>query len=271
MEPAALFLLLAAALCIAMTLVWLAVTRGARSGWVDAVWSFLVGAAGIVVAIVPVEGWVGDWQRRIMVAVVAGLWACRLGIHIVRRTLHGGEDPRYAKLREEWGERWRSRLFLFLQIQAAAALLLAATIFLAARNPAPGLQWSDFAGVAILLVAVCGEGLADAQLTRFRTNPANQSRVCDEGLWSLSRHPNYFFQWLGWTGYAVIAIGPACALGWGWLALVGPAFMYWLLVHVSGIPPLEAHMRRSRGIAFDAYADRVNAFWPGLQSRERST
>lgn len=197
--------------------------------------------------------------------------ASRLGAHIVRRTLHGEEDPRYARLREEWGERWRSRLFLFLQIQAAAALLLAATIFLAARNPAPGLQWSDFLGVAVLLVAVFGEGLADTQLTQFRANPANRRKVCDEGLWSLSRHPNYFFQWLGWAGYAVIAIGPSGAWSWGWLALVGPAFMYWLLVHVSGIPPLEAHMRRSRGIAFAAYADRVNAFWPGLPSRERST
>nr|WP_314090224.1 DUF1295 domain-containing protein [uncultured Shinella sp.] len=271
MGPAALFLLLAAALCLAMASVWLAVSRGALSGWVDAVWSFLVGAAGIAAALVPVDGWAGDWQRQIMVAIIAGLWASRLGAHIVRRTLHGGEDPRYARLREEWGERWRSRLFLFLQIQAAAALLLAATIFLAARNPAPGLQWSDFLGVAILLVAVFGEGLADTQLTRFRANPANRSKVCDEGLWSLSRHPNYFFQWLGWAGYAVIAIGPSGAWSWGWLALVGPAFMYWLLVHVSGIPPLEAHMRRSRGIAFAAYADRVNAFWPGLPSRERST
>lgn len=271
MGPAALFLSLAAALSLAMTLVWLAVLNGARSGWVDAVWSFLVGAAGVTVALVSVEGWNGDWQRRLMVAAVAGLWSCRLGTHILRRTLRGGEDPRYARLREEWGETWRLRLFLFLQIQAAAALLLAATIFLAARNPASGLQWSDFAGVAVLLIAVFGEGLADAQLTRFRANPANKGEVCDEGLWSLSRHPNYFFQWLGWTGYALIALGPAGTWIWGWLALAGPAFMYWLLVHVSGIPPLEAHMQRSRGIAFAAYADRVNAFWPGLPSRERST
>lgn len=271
MGPVALFLLVAAAHCFAMVSMWLVVLRGARSGWVDAVWSFLVGAAGIAAAVAPVEGWAGDWQRRLMIAVIAGLWSCRLGIHIARRTLDGGEDPRYAKLREEWGERWRSRLFVFLQIQAAAALLLAATIFLSARNPAPGLQWSDFAGVAVLLIAVFGEGLADAQLTRFRENPANKGKVCDEGLWGLSRHPNYFFQWLGWAGYAVIAIGPAGTWSLGWLALVGPAFMYWLLVHVSGIPPLEAHMRRSRGAAFAAYANRVNAFWLGPQSREGST
>ena len=271
MGPAGLFLILAAALSLAMTLAWLSVVRGASSGWVDATWSFLVGAAGIFVALVPIAGWEGDQQRRVIIAVIAGLWSCRLGFHIVRRTLGGGEDPRYARLREEWGGDWKRQLFLFLQIQAAAALLLAGAIFLAARNPAPSLAWSDIAGIAVLLLAVAGEGLADAQLSRFRADKSNRGKVCDIGLWGLSRHPNYFFQWLGWTGYAVIAIGPAGSWLWGWAALAGPAFMYWLLVHVSGIPPLEAHMKRSRGIAFAAYAGRVNAFWPGPQTKEKPT
>lgn len=269
MTVAALLLLLAAVLCIAMALVWFAVVRGAASGWVDAAWSFLLGASGVFVSLVPVEGWEGDWQRRFLVAAVAGAWSCRLGLHIVRRTLGGGEDPRYASLRAQWGRNWRLRLFLFLQIQAAAAFLLAVMILLAARNPAAGLQWSDIAGFLFLFVAVCGEGLADAQLARFRSKAANKGRVCDEGLWGLSRHPNYFFQWLGWAGYAVIAIGPLGDWGRGWAAIAGPAFMYWLLVYVSGIPPLEAHMMRSRGIAFAAYANRVNAFWPGSQKQER--
>jgi steroid 5-alpha reductase family enzyme len=271
MTAAVLFLLLAAAAGLVMTVVWFAVVKGATSGWVDAVWSFLVGATGITAALVPVIGWEGDWQRRLLIAAAAGFWSCRLGVHILRRTLQGGEDPRYARLREEWGESWRLRLFLFLQIQAAAALLLIATIFIAARNPAVGLQWSDVAGIAILAMAVIGEGVADAQLSRFRGKTANKGKVCDQGLWSRSRHPNYFFQWLGWCGYAVIAVGPVGDWGWGWLALAGPAFMYWLLVHVSGIPPLEAHMMRSRGAAFAAYVTRVNAFWPGLKKREKTS
>lgn len=271
MGPAAFFLVLAAALSLAMIGAWLIVLRGAKSGWVDATWSFLVGAAGIVAALAPVIGLEGNDQRRLLVATIAAAWACRLGCHIALRTINGGEDPRYARLREEWGERWRARLFVFLQIQAAAALLLAGTIFLAARNPAPGLRWSDVAGLLVLLTAVIGEGLADAQLTRFRSNPANSDKVCDAGLWGLSRHPNYFLQWIGWTGYAVIAIGPAGAWAWGWAALAGPAFMYWLLVYVSGIPPLEAHMLRSRGAAFASYAARVNAFWPGPPTKGKPT
>jgi len=269
MSAAILFLAVAVALSLSMTVVWLAVRRGASSGWIDAVWSFLVGAAGVTVALAPLEDWDGDAQRQLIVAALAAAWSLRLGLHIAARTRGGGEDPRYAALKNDWGDRWPARMWTFLQIQAAAALLLATTIFLAARNPATGLQWSDIAGVLVLIAAVAGEGIADAQLTRFRKDPANRGkgRVCDIGLWGLSRHPNYFFQWLGWTGYAVIAIGPDGTWLPGWAALAGPALMYWLLVHASGIPPLEAHMMRSRGAAYAAYQKRVNAFWPGPQSQ----
>lgn len=267
MTLATLFLGIAVFLSLAMGAVWLAVASGAKSGWVDAVWSFLVGIAGVAVALAPVEDWPADPQRRVLVALAAALWSLRLGLHIVARTLRGGEDPRYAAQKEKWAEGWRSRMFGFLQIQAAAAFLLATTIFLAARNPVPGLQWSDLAGIALLAAAVAGEGVADAQLARFRRDPANRDRVCDTGLWSLSRHPNYFFQWLGWGGYAVVAIGPSGAWPWGWAALAGPVFMYWLLTRASGIPPLEAHMMRSRGPAYADYRERVNAFWPGPQKQ----
>lgn len=269
MAPATFLLLLAGALCLAMAIIWAAVIRGAKSGWVDAGWSFLVGAAGVAAALMPIDGWEGEPQRRLLVAALAALWSLRLGVHIMLRTMRGGEDPRYARLREEWGQGWRSRLFLFLQIQAAAALLLACTLFLAARNPAPSILWSDIGGALLLAIAVAGEGLADAQLARFRGHPSNRGKVCDRGLWGLSRHPNYFFQWLGWVGYALVAIGPDGSWSLGWAALAGPAFMYWLLVYVSGIPPLEAHMLRSRGSIFASYIERVNAFWPGPAKRRR--
>lgn len=264
-----LFLLVAAALSLAMTVAWFAVTRGMKSGWVDAIWSFLIGAAGIVVVLAPVDGWPADPIRRVAIAAIAAFWSLRLGLHIARRTRKGGEDPRYARLMEEWGPLWKRRLFSFLQIQAAAALLLAVAIFLAARNPATAIQWSDVAGLAVLLLAVIGEGVADAQMTRFRADSANGGKVCDAGLWGWSRHPNYFFQWLGWTGYAIIAIGPVGNWPWGWAAIIGPAFMYLLLVHISGIPPLEAHLLRTRRAAFERYQRRVNAFWLGPQHKEQ--
>jgi steroid 5-alpha reductase family enzyme len=153
-------------------------------------------------------------------------------------------------------------MFLFLQSQAAVGVVLAVSIALAARNPNPELRIQDVLGLGILLVAIAGEAIADRQLRAFKANPQNRGKICDVGLWRLSRHPNYFFEWLTWTAYSVIAIDFAGHNPYGWLALAAPACMYWVLVHVSGIPPLERHMLRTRGDAFRHYQLRTRAFFP---------
>jgi steroid 5-alpha reductase family enzyme len=249
-----------AALSVIMAGTWLIARVPGRSGWIDAIWSLAVGLVGAAAALIPLRG--GLMPRQVLVAGMVALWALRLGGHIALRTAGHGDDPRYTELRREWGDRFAMRLFLFLQIQAFAAWLLVICMMLAAHRPAPFPVWSDGAGATLLIIAVAGEGLADAQLRAFRKLPANKGRICDSGLWGLSRHPNYFFEWLGWSAYALIAIGPD-GLWWpGRIALSGPVFMYWLLVHVSGIPPLEAHMLRSRGEAYRRFQKRVSAFWP---------
>ena len=146
---------------------------------------------------------------------------------------------------------------MFLEIQAGVALLLAVAVMAAAHAPGP-LGIGDAFGVALAFLAVIGETISDAQLRRFASEPANKGRVCDVGLWSHSRHPNYFFEWLYWAGLVPIGLGS----GWGWVSLVAPILMYVLLRHVSGVPPLEAHMLRSRGEAYRDYQRRVPAFWP---------
>nr|WP_307437744.1 DUF1295 domain-containing protein [Labrys monachus] len=253
--------------CVAMAAAWLAQRRTGKSGWADVAWTFGLGAAGAFLALAPL----GDAPhpfRQGLVAALAVAWALRLGVHILKRTLSGGEDPRYRQFALEWGDAFARRLFWFLQLQAVCGLFLALTVLAAAHDPVPHLRWSDALGLAVLVIAIVGEGVADAQLVRFRADPGGEGRVCDTGLWGLSRHPNYFFQWLGWIAYPVIALDLSGAYPWGWLALTGPVFMYWLLVHVSGIPPLEAHMLRSRGDAYRAYQARVNAFFPGPPSKE---
>jgi steroid 5-alpha reductase family enzyme len=140
--------------------------------------------------------------------------------------------------------------------------LLVLCVMLAAHRPAPFPGLERPCGCLAAGAGRGGEGLADGQLRAFRKAPANWGLICDTGLWGLSRHPNYFFEWLGWVAYALIAIGSDGSWWPGWLALGGPVFMYWLLVHVSGIPPLEAHMLRSRGEAYRVLQKRVSAFWP---------
>ncbi len=257
-------LALAARLSATMIGAWLIAILTGRSGWIDAIWSFATGAFGAAAAMIPLANSQIS-MRQVLVAILALFWSLRLGLHISIRTARGGDDPRYKQLREEWGGSFKRRLFWFLQIQALAAFALALSIMLAAHNPAPGLGIADWTGFAVLIVAIVGETIADRQLSAFRSNPANKGKVCDVGLWGISRHPNYFFVWLGWLAYAIVAIDLAGAYPWGWLAIAGPLLMYWLLVHASGIPPLEAHMLRSRGKAFRDYQRRVNPFWPGPQ------
>lgn len=246
----------AVSLSLIMALAWWVVISTGRSGWADTFWSYGTGLVGVGAV-----WWAAGAPngRALLVMALLALWGVRLGTHIARRTLSGGDDPRYAELRRDWGERYRSQLFVFLHIQGAAALVLVIAVLAAAGNPAP-LDVGDGLGVAIALLAVAGEALSDAQLRAFKADPANADRVCDVGLWSLSRHPNYFFEWLYWLAY--VPIGVSFSYPWGWLTLLAPALMYWLLVHVSGVPPLEAHMLRSRGDRYLAYQERVRAFWP---------
>jgi steroid 5-alpha reductase family enzyme len=255
-----LILYLSFGLFAAMTLGWWLARQPGRSGMMDVVWSYSTAAAGAAGALVPATGAVP--ARQALVAALALAWGIRLGTHIWWRGRGGHDDPRYAALRRGWGAKWDRRLFEFAQIQAACALVLALVIVLAARGSKPFGQWSDGAGIALLIVAVAGEGIADAQLAAFRARPENRGGICEVGLWALSRHPNYFFEWLAWLAWPVIAIGPDGAPGWAWLALAGPILMYLLLVHASGIPPLEAHMLRSRGAAFADSQRRIRAFWP---------
>jgi steroid 5-alpha reductase family enzyme len=261
---ALLFLLMASALglMLVMTAAWAIALATGRSGFVDTIWSFSVGAFGAILALIPLP-YSGPSTRQVIVAALAAFWSLRLGTHILQRTLKGGDDPRYAQLRAEWGQDYRRRLFWFLQIQAAAALPLVLTIAAAGHRPGAELGLRDALGIAVLFIAIVGESLADWQLKNFRNNPAHKDGVCDVGLWGLSRHPNFFFEWVGWIAYPIIAIEWNGSYPEGWIALTGPILIYWLLVHVSGIPPLEAHMLRSRPDAFKAYQSRVNAFWPG--------
>ncbi len=253
-------LVAAGGLFAAMTLAWAIQQRTGRSGWIDTIWSIATGAAALTVIALADDG---QMWRRVTAGILVALWSLRLAGHIGMRTAGAEDDPRYAALMEEWGRAAPARLFRFLQIQALASFVLVLSVYAAVLNPAPFPGMLDFAAIAIALVALAGEAIADAQLTAFRRAAHGRKAVCDIGLWRWSRHPNYFFEWLWWVAWPALAFS---GLGGGLVAvlsLLAPAMMYWLLVHVSGIPPLEQHMLASRGRAFSTYQAQVNAFFPG--------
>lgn len=261
----ALIIAVSSGLSVVMIAAWVLQRRTHNAGWVDAVWSFGLGAAGVIYALAPMSG--GSWPhaRQIVVGALVALWSLRLGLYLVGRARRGPEDSRYAQFRLDWGLGFESHMFWFLQVQAAAAALLALSVLLAAHNPRP-LGFGDLAGIVLMAIAIVGAAVTDAQLGNFRRDPANRGKICADGLWSWSRHPNYFFEWLGWMAYPIFAIDFRGDFPLGWLALSGPIFMYVLLAHVSGIPPLERQMLRTRGDAYRVYQAGTHAFFPWPRS-----
>jgi len=256
-------IVIAVSLSVLMAIAWMVQQRTGNSGWVDTIWTFSLGLVGVASALWPIAGAAPNSRQWLVAALVAG-WSLRLGSHIAARTAGITDDPRYAAFAKEWGVDSPRRMFIFLQNQGVGSIPLVFAIFVAARFPQAGLRLQDYLGVLILLVGIAGEALADAQLKHFRSDPANKGRVCDVGLWRWSRHPNYFFQWFGWLAYPVIAISIDYPLlyPWGWATLLAPIFMYWILVHVTGIPPLEQQMLRSRGERYRDYQLRTSVFFP---------
>jgi len=248
------------ALCAAMAAAWEFQRRVGNAGWVDVFWTFATGIVGVAGALLPLSETEVLPARQCLVAALAAFWALRLGIHLRARVRSRPEDARYAGFRVEWGSRFQGRLFLLLMIQAVAAWPLVVAVMLAARNPVPFWQWTDTAAVVVIALSLFGAAAADRQLARFVANPANAHRVCDRGLWAWSRHPNYFFEFLGWCAWPLFAF--SAAWPFGWIAVSAPILMYWLLVHISGIPPLERVMLASRGDAYRAYCKRTSAFFP---------
>ncbi len=262
LQAVAALVLIAAALSVIMSGAWLAWQRTRNSGWVDTIWTFGLGLVGALSALSPL----GDatlQPRQIVVAVFAALWAARLGLHIASRTNKIADDPRYADLIKSWGSDAARQMFILLQKQALVSIPLAFAMFLAAHQSEPGFTLRDALAVLVMAIAIGGEGVADWQLQNFKADPANKGGINDIGLWRFTRHPNYFFETFGWLAYPVLAVDFTGAYPWGFAALLAPACMYWLLVYVSGIPPLEEHMLRTRGEKFRAYQRRTNAFFPG--------
>ena len=248
------------ALAAIMAGAWAAQRLTGQSGWIDAIWTFGVGAAGVAAALATIgSSQTSDW-RLAAVAIAVGLWSLRLGLHIVARTLTAPDDLRYRKLIHGWGPSAPSRLFLFLQAQALVGAALPLSVALAAAAPSTSLRPQDVLGLAIFAIALVGEAAADVELRRFRSDPARRGQICDIGLWGRSRHPNYFFEWLIWFAFAVVAFDA----GIGLVAWIAPALMYWTLRYVSGVPPIEEHMLLTRGEQFRVYQARTPIFFPRL-------
>ena len=240
-----------------MSLGWLWQRPRSNAGIVDVLWAGGVGGGAVLFALL---GDGGLWPRVIL-AVLGSLWGIRLAMHLWQRVRGEPEDGRYQHLRAHWhGSQFR--FFLIFQFQALLIVLFSLPFLAVARNPRTFGPWM-LIGIAIWLVSVIGESVADRQLARFRVDPANHGRTCRDGLWRYSRHPNYFFEWVHWFAYVCIAIGSPIA----WLAWAGPLVMYVFLRWISGIPYTETQALRSRGDDYRAYQRSTSMLIPWFPKR----
>jgi steroid 5-alpha reductase family enzyme len=238
-----------------MAVLWLIGRRIHNMAVVDVGWAFSTGWLGALYCL-----WSeAPWERRLLGGAMALGWGLRLTYHLLGdRVLGHVEEGRYVALRAQWGAHAHRNFFLFFQAQALLVVILSTPLFLVAHNRSPSLDPREWLGAALLAVAVFGEGLADRQLARFKALPTSRGKTCRVGLWRYCRHPNYFFEWLVWSAFALLA----WTAPHGWLAIGCPILMLFFLFRVTGIPATEAQALRTRGDDYRDYQRTTSAFFP---------
>ncbi|NNE12813.1 MAG: DUF1295 domain-containing protein [Ilumatobacter sp.] len=179
--------------------------------------------------------------RAVVVALMVGVWAGRLGTFLFRRVKRDGRDGRFDEIKVD-----PVRFFMTWTLQGLWVLLTAAcalAVITGADRESFGVV--GVIGVAVWLIGFVIEVAADEQKSAFKRNPANEGRFISSGLWAWSRHPNYFGEITLWIGVAIVAL-PVLS-GWRWVTLISPLFVILLLTRVSGIPMLEARGKKRWG------------------------
>jgi steroid 5-alpha reductase family enzyme len=222
-----------------MALMWVVQVRIRDASHVDVAWAVLIACCAILYAFLGD----GDVTHRVLAAALASLWGFRLGAYLLLdRVLGKKEDGRYRELRRRWAPHANRTFFWFFQFQALFVVFFSLPFAFVAQNDSSGLATLEWLGIGVWAIGNAGTILSDYQLARWRGSPANRGKTSRAGLWSWSRHPNYFFEWVTWCGVALVA----SAAPWGWLSWLVPGGLLYLLFKVTGIPATEAQALRSR-------------------------
>lgn len=241
------------------TFLWAASVRMRDASVADVAWGpgFAV-LAWLYLLLLDGAGW-----RPVLVAVLVTVWGLRLGAHIAARHRGRGEDPRYQAMRAMRGRAfWWKSLFVVFWLQAAILWFVALPLVVVSAGGPGHVTLPDVVGLLLFAIGFTLEAVGDAQLARFKADPANRGRVLDTGLWRYTRHPNYFGDALLWWGLFLIAV----SVPGGWLTVGSPLLMTFLLVRVSGVALLERGLVRTTP-GYADYVRRTSAFVPWLPAR----
>lgn len=205
--------------------------------------------------------------RGLILGAVVVIWAARLGSFLFARNRRSGHDDRFDEIKTS-----KLHFLMVWTLQGLWVSLTAAAAWIAisSLHQAP-LDWTMWLGLVIWAAGFGIEVTADLQKSRFKADPSNAGKFIQSGLWSISRHPNYFGEILLWIGVLVIA-APVLQ-GWQWVALLSPVFVILLLTRVSGIPLLEEKARRNWGDdpEYQAYRARTSVLLPLPNRKAKSS
>lgn len=201
--------------------------------------------------------------RSVILAAMVIVWALRLGSFLAMRVHAPGSDGRFDEIKGSpvrFLQVWVIQ-GLWVSVTAAAAWI---AISADAAGSAP-IGWLTIVGVVVWAIGLTIEIVADAQKSAFRSDARNKGEFIRTGLWSRSRHPNYFGEIVLWVG-VFLAAAPVLT-GWQWVAILSPVFVILLLTRVSGIPLLEARADEKWGERADyvQYRDTTPVLIPRLR------
>jgi len=234
---------------------WLAQRRLRNLVLADLLWAGCISLSSLYYGLVAD----GAMLPRLLVAMMGGVWGFRLFMHLLQRMLAEPPDSRYRDLIDRMGtDPWRTlRLFV---VKAVSATLFSVPLYIAASNPHDQASVWTMLAAAVYIVGLSGEAYADMQLAKFRDQPRNAGRTCRRGLWRYSRHPNYFFAFVHWCSYALLAVGVA---GPQW-SLTLLAALLTAIGAMRRIPAIEIQALKLRGDDYRDYQRTTNMFFPWL-------
>lgn len=243
-------------LLFAYMTIWFTIALKKRdNGIADVAW----GLGFVLVA------WVSFWlvptpdvPRKWLLNILVTIWGVRLAGYIyIRNQKKEGEDFRYKKWREDWGDNWVMRSFLqVFMLQGFLLFLISLPIIATNMVTAAALNGLDGLGIALFTIGFLFEAIADYQLYVFKNEAANKGKIMTTGLWQYSRHPNYFGETLVWWGIYILALNSV----FPYITLISPILITFLLTRVSGVPMLESKYKNNP--EYKAYREQTSAFIP---------
>ena len=247
----------AATITVMMTVLWAVSLKMRDASIVDRIWGLNFIALCLSYASLAPELY---WRNGLVLLLVS-VWGLRLSVHIHLRNQGKLEDYRYQEMRRHHGQSfwWQSFFRVFL-LQGALSLVISAPLLWVFYSPADAnFHAVDGLGLLAWMIGFYFEALGDWQLLRFKSDPINKGKLLTSGLWSISRHPNYFGDALQWWGFLFFAL----SLEGGYVTMVGPIVMTLFLRFVSGVSLLEGSLKVSKP-GYEAYMDNTPAFIPKL-------